>query len=201
MQPDIYVHPLSPAKALHLQRNFQSASAPASRAQVELRCPLPPGAARRTIARLRQLSTEIMRRTAAAVVARGQWPADRPPNGRLVIEMRSVAADRLQVTVTRLCDSPIAVESVEVLLSEIARLWPAALIQREAPAALPTAASLPLSRRGGPVGTPEPQRLQIVQGWLTVQGRMNQEVYASTHGIAASTLRRWMRQLQAEDKL
>jgi hypothetical protein len=95
----------------------------------------------------------------------------------------------------------VAIDAEEALLKEIARLWPDAVIRREQPKALAAAYTPPGLKRGGPAGTPEAQRLQIVRGWLSVQGRMNQEVYASSQGIAASTLRRWLRQLRREHKL
>jgi hypothetical protein len=80
--------------------------------------------------------------------------------------------------------------SEQALLAEIQRIWPEAHTRHAPPA-----------RRGGPAGTPEDQRLQIVRGWLDVQGRMNQEVYAGSQGIAVSTLRRWMRAFQEAHKL
>ncbi|HZQ09219.1 MAG TPA: helix-turn-helix domain-containing protein [Anaerolineae bacterium] len=56
-------------------------------------------------------------------------------------------------------------------------------------------------RRGGPLAPDDTEQLRIVRGWLRVQGRMNQEVYAREQGISPATLRRWMRQLEAQGKL
>ncbi|HZQ07351.1 MAG TPA: hypothetical protein VFD70_12295 [Anaerolineae bacterium] len=56
-------------------------------------------------------------------------------------------------------------------------------------------------RRGGPLPPSDTEKLRIVHGWLRVQGRMNQEVYARAQGISPATLRRWMRQLEVQRKL
>jgi hypothetical protein len=60
---------------------------------------------------------------------------------------------------------------------------------------------LPAGKRGGPVGTPENQKVDTVKGWLEVRGQMNQELYAQSRGVAPSTLRRWTRELRVKGKL
>jgi len=57
------------------------------------------------------------------------------------------------------------------------------------------------SKRGGPIATPEDQKLEIVRGWLEVKGKMRQEDYAATRGVSVSTLRRWERELRQQKKL
>ena len=56
-------------------------------------------------------------------------------------------------------------------------------------------------RRGGPVPTPEADKLRIVQGWQKAQEKQTQEAYAQLNGISPSTLRKWKRELEAEGKL
>jgi hypothetical protein len=95
------------------------------------------------------------------------------------------------------CDEPRVVELLEHLLAVIMDIWPQARV---------TAVSMQETagdgaRRGGPCGTPKSQRQEVVEGWLRLRGRMNQEVYAQGRGISPATLRRWMRELRDADKL
>ncbi len=107
----------------------------------------------------------------------------------------------IQVTVDRACDEPEIVAYAEALLTEIVRLWPGVVIRSgELEHAFGSRESRK-SQRGGPVATPEGQRIQIVRGWFRVQGQVNQEIYAQSQGIAPSTLRRWIRELRDEGKL
>lgn len=53
-------------------------------------------------------------------------------------------------------------------------------------------------RRGGPLGPSDDEKLRLVSGWLRVQGRQTQEVYAQLQGRSASTLRRYIRDLKAK---
>jgi hypothetical protein len=200
MRPDVYIHPLSPAKEVNLQKDYRSAYIPWSRTHIQIGCPSSQGC-QQTIEQLSQISRATMRRITAGYIARGLSRLARHPSGRIIIEIVPVVSGRIQVTVTRTCDTPVAIDSEEALLKEIVRLWPEAVIRREQPKALAAAYTPPSIKRGGPAGTPEHQRIQIVRGWLRVQGRMNQEIYASGQGIAASTLRRWLRQLREEGKL
>jgi hypothetical protein len=56
-------------------------------------------------------------------------------------------------------------------------------------------------RKGGPLGTPEEEKIAYVTGWENVQGNETQEAYCSRKGISPSTLRRWKRELISEGKL
>ncbi len=124
-----------------------------------------------------------------------------PKFGRIFIEIISQSPETIQVTVSRACDEPEIVAYVEALRAEIVRLWPGAVVWGgESEYGLVSWES-PKSQRGGPVGTPEDQRLRIVRGWFDVRGQVNQEIYAQNQGIAPSTLRRWIRELRDEGKL
>jgi hypothetical protein len=57
------------------------------------------------------------------------------------------------------------------------------------------------TRQGGPIPTPEQDRLDIVRRWQEKRGRMKQEVFASMHGISGRTLRRWEKDLKEQGKL
>lgn len=58
-----------------------------------------------------------------------------------------------------------------------------------------------LLRRGGPLPTPEEDKLKIVMEWLTRQGKETQEDFCNRKGVATSTLRAWIRELRAQNKL
>ncbi len=201
MRPAIFVHPLSPTEAVNLQRTYQSPRAAWSRTRIQIASLTHKGYTPPTIGRIVHISNGTMRRIIASYEANGLSGLVRRPGGRLIIEILPVTPERIEVTVTRTCDNPVVIDSEEELLKVIVRLWPGAVIKRAQPMA-PAAASYPTrTRRGGPAGTPEARRIQIVRGWLRVQGRMTQEIYASRQGVAASTLRRWRRQLDADGKL
>ena len=53
-------------------------------------------------------------------------------------------------------------------------------------------------RKGGPVATPDEQKLQIVLGWEKVRGRMTQATYCARVPIDSSTLRRWINELRGK---
>ncbi len=55
-------------------------------------------------------------------------------------------------------------------------------------------------RRGGPLGTPEEKKLEIVREWHEVQGDTSQEIFCNSRGISSSTLRRWEKELKAQGK-
>lgn len=201
MRPDIYVHPLATSKKASLEKDYRSAHIPWSRTRVRIVCPSPPGCPPRTIKQLTELIRDTTQRITAGYTAKGRSRLVRHPSGRIIVELIPVASRRVEVIVTRTCDTPVAIDAEEALLKAIVRLWPEAVVRREPPKALAAAYTPPGTKRGGPIGTPDHQRLQIVRGWLRMQGQMNQEIYASSQGIAASTLRRWLRQLREEDKL
>jgi len=56
-------------------------------------------------------------------------------------------------------------------------------------------------RRGGPLPTPEEDKVKIVMEWLTRQGRETQEDFCNRKCVATSTLRAWIRELRAQNKL
>jgi len=56
-------------------------------------------------------------------------------------------------------------------------------------------------RRGGPLPTPEEDKMKIVTEWLTRQGKETQEDFCNRKGVATSTLRAWIRELRAQNKL
>ena len=116
-------------------------------------------------------------------------------HGRATIELVFLSSGQAQVTVTRWCDKPIMVETVTRMLDSV----------RHSPRIVVTPFDsnelMRKRRRGGPLAPDDTEQLRIVRGWLRVQGRMNQEVYAREQGISPATLRRWMRQLEAQGKL
>ncbi len=117
------------------------------------------------------------------------------------IEIVAVAPERVEITVIHRDGDPLLLRCVDMLVQEIAKCQPMALVKVDQFSSEVAPPSCTNGKRGGPSGTPKAQQLEIVQGWLTIQGRMNQEVYAHSHGIAASTLRRWLRAFRVEGKL
>ncbi len=124
-----------------------------------------------------------------------------PKLGRIFIEITSQSPETIQVTVNRDCHDPAIMAYAEALFTEIVRLWPGHVVWHvESERSLGSTPSTK-QRRGGPAGTPQDQRIQIVRGWFNVRGQVNQEIYAQSQGVAPSTLRRWIRQLRDEGKL
>ncbi len=121
--------------------------------------------------------------------------------GRIMIEILPSIRKQIQVIVTRTCDNPEVVDLEEAVLRELVLLWPGVIIRRGSSETQTVTREMIRRKRGGPAGTPEDQKMKIVRGWLKVQGRINQEIYSRSQGVAPSTLRRWMRQLRQEDKL
>ncbi len=121
--------------------------------------------------------------------------------GRVLIEIRPHSPDGLEASVTRTCNKPEIIELAEALVKELVRLSPGIVIKKALPESKPVIAEREGRRRGGPVPTPQDEKMKVVKGWLQVQGRVNQELYARRQGIAPSTLRRWIRQLRREGKL
>ncbi len=117
------------------------------------------------------------------------------------IEIVSVTPERVEVTVTHADDDPLLMSCTDLILREIAKCWPMVHVKIGQSSTERLTPHRAHGKRGGPIGTPKPQRLEIVRGWLAMQGRMNQEVYAQSRGVAASTLRRWMHELRIEGKL
>jgi len=117
------------------------------------------------------------------------------------IEIVTVAPEQVEVTVIHRDGDPLLLRCVDRLVQEIARCRPLAPVKIDQPVSESAPPSRTNGRRGGPSGTPKTQQLEIVQGWLAIQGRMNQEVYAQSRGVAASTLRRWLRDFRVEGKL
>lgn len=120
---------------------------------------------------------------------------------QIKIEIMLLRSERIEVTIAYANDDRAIMDDVEAVVSKIVKAWPLAVVriarsETETVSLCPTA-----NKRGGPAGTPENQKQWIVRGWLEVQGRMNQEVYANSKGISSSTLRRWMRELRANGKL
>ena len=120
---------------------------------------------------------------------------------QIVIDKMLSRPERIAVEVTRAGDKAGIDEYIEQALNEIARRWPETVITRVQLKASTVMSGPSGCKRGGPAGTPEHQRIKIAREWLEVQGRVNQQVYAQTHGISAATLRRWIRQLRQTDKL
>lgn len=56
-------------------------------------------------------------------------------------------------------------------------------------------------RRGGPIPTPEEEKLTTVRKWLTVKGSVNQEAFALSEGITPQTLRKWKKELENKGKI
>lgn len=124
-----------------------------------------------------------------------------PTPGRITIEILPPAREQIQVIVTRTCDNPEVIDLEEAVLRTLALLWPGVVIRRGSYESQTVTPEMIRRKRGGPAGTPADQKMKIVRGWLRVQGRVNQEIYARGQGVAPSTLRRWMRQLRHEGKL
>jgi hypothetical protein len=189
--PEIYVYPLSPSTAESLAAYYRADHSAWSQTQLVITGPQEAGRDTGLVGQVSEALMSAVQPLPAQAADRARREAAPSASGRLIVELLPAAPGELQVTVTRTCNTPDATASEEALLAEIFRVWPQAVtLSAEAPA-----------RRGGPAATPEDRRLQIVRGWLGVQGRMNQEVYAGSRGIAVSTLRRWMRQLQEDRKL
>ncbi len=120
---------------------------------------------------------------------------------QIIIHKTLGKPERIEVAVTRAGDRMAIDEYIDHVLDEIARRWPESVITR-VQLGIPAARSDPSGhKRGGPAGTPERQRIEIVREWLDVQGRVNQEVYAQAHGISTATLRRWIHLLRQAGKL
>jgi len=56
-------------------------------------------------------------------------------------------------------------------------------------------------RRGGPMPTPEVDKLAIVEKWQTRKGRQRQKDFAAAEGISTRQLRRWEKDFREEGKL
>jgi hypothetical protein len=140
----------------------------------------------------------VIREFAGGNVKKGR--AVLPRFGRVLIEIVPHSPAGLEASVTRTCDKPEIVGLAEALVNELVRLSPGIVITR-GPMETKTVTSKSIGRRGGPIATPEDQKLKVVKGWLRAQGRLNQEIYAQSRGIAPSTLRRWIHQLRQAGKL
>lgn len=120
------------------------------------------------------------------------------PSGQVRIEIASSDPDSIQVTVARSCNNPVILELVDEILNEIYLRRPKVVVKN----AEPDAPLGPTSqKRGGPAGMPDEKRIEIVQGWFKVQGRMKQVLYANSQGISPATLRRWIREMRETGKL
>jgi hypothetical protein len=119
-------------------------------------------------------------------------------SGQVRIEIASSDPDSIQVTVARSCNNPVILELVDEILNEIYLRRPKVVVKN----AEPDAPLGPTSqKRGGPAGMPDEKRIEIVQGWFKVQGRMKQALYANSQGISPATLRRWIREMRETGKL
>ncbi|HEY4667617.1 MAG TPA: hypothetical protein VIH26_09985 [Anaerolineales bacterium] len=201
MHPTIFVHPLPPNEVANLQKAYRSPRSAWSRTLIQVALLSHHGYPPPTISQIVHMSNDSMQRIIGGYEAKGLSGLVRRPGGRLIIEVFPLTPERIEVAVTRTCDNPVVIDAEEELMKEIVRLWPQAVIRREQPQVPTVSPSPPGGKRGGPAGTPENQRIKIVRGWLRVQGRTHQEVYASSQDISTSTLRRWMRQLREEGKL
>ncbi len=118
--------------------------------------------------------------------------------GRVRIDIASTGAGGIQVTVARACNNPTVLKLVDEALEDISRRYPKVVIKEVQP-------DVPLSalvgKRGGPAGTPENKRIEIVKDWFKAQGRIKEVDYAASHGISPATLRRWTRELVKAGKL
>lgn len=56
-------------------------------------------------------------------------------------------------------------------------------------------------RLGGPIPTPEEERINIVKNWHKERGRVPQWSFCQRVGISTSTLRRWEKELERQGKL
>lgn len=104
----------------------------------------------------------------------------------------------MQVTVMRGCNNRDVLKLVDQVLATIAANHPEIVIKEVEPDAPSSAWA---RRRGGPVGIPENQRMEIVKDWFKVQGRIRAVDYAQSRGISPATLRRWTRTLVDGGKL
>jgi hypothetical protein len=117
------------------------------------------------------------------------------------IEIIAVVSQQVDIIVTQMDDASLPTSCIDALLQEIAKCWSLTPVKVELSLINQSTRPGPNGKRGGPLGTPKPQQMEIVKGWLALQGRMNQEVYAQSRGIGVSTLRRWMREFRVEGKL
>lgn len=120
------------------------------------------------------------------------------PSGRVRIDITSSGPDSIQVLVARSCNNPAILELVDEILDEIFVRRPKVLVKNVEPGVPFSATS---QKRGGPAGMPDEKRIEIVQGWFKVQGRMKQVLYANSQGISPATLRRWVREMREAGKL
>lgn len=119
----------------------------------------------------------------------------------IMIEVVLNASEHVQVTVTY-AGNPTLIYHLKELTRELAHHLPRVeLSMIVKPANTLVTAALNSRKRGGPIGTPQDKKIKIVRGWQQLQGRMNQEIYAGSQGIAPSTLRRWTHELQEDGKL
>lgn len=114
--------------------------------------------------------------------------------GRANIELVFLPSQQVQVSVIHWCDTPIMIETVMTLLDSI-RASPHVMLSPFDPEALAK------RRRGGPIPTPDEDKVRIIRDWLGVQGHTKEEVFAHEQGISSATLRRWKRQLELQGKL
>lgn len=122
----------------------------------------------------------------------------RRPSGQVRIEITLSDPDSIQVTIARSCNNPMILELVDEILNEIFLRRPKVVV-KNAESDAPLGATS--QKRGGPAGMPDEKRMEIVQGWFKVQGRMKQVLYADSRGISAATLRRWIREMRDTGKL
>lgn len=115
--------------------------------------------------------------------------------GRATLELVHLPSGHVQVTVTRWCDKPIMVATVQTMLDSIQNA-PEVVVAPFDPAEL-----LRKRHGGGPLPPSDTEKLRIVRGWLRLQGRINQDVYTRGQGISPATLRRWRHQLEVQGKL
>lgn len=120
--------------------------------------------------------------------------------GRVIIDIERQAPAEIHVTITPTCDNADVMEYCRRLCEQTLLEWPDARIKMNKPLIL-NASGQDKGRRGGPIGTPTDEKLRIIRDWVRVQGRVNQEVYAGTHGISSATLRRWLREIRVDGKL
>ncbi len=123
-------------------------------------------------------------------------------SARIVIEIVPTHPSSDYTAMANAYDLATLLHDFEMELRAFFQLWPEVRVSRNFAARdLILTPYYDSKKRGGPMGTPEDQKTKIVKGWQQVQGRMNQEVYASSQGIACSTLRRWIRELRQLGKL
>jgi hypothetical protein len=137
-------------------------------------------------------------------VPRGQEGSFKDSDAAISFEVLTLDTERIEVHVK--CHQQAASPYYTALLIRIEETWTNLAGQEHVSsgtnAAVKQVDAGLQRRKGGPVPTSEETRAQIVRGWLQAQSQgIKQQRYCEQNEIGESTLRRWMREMQAKGQL